>query len=468
MTVSMNECPEPRQLKKFILGQLSLQEIEDCQQHLSNCDPCVETIESLKVDDTFTGIARQAFENELIESDDEQSVVNAMIHQASGWTRETADTDFPTTTPNQMDRSAEVHRLLREPIETDDIGAIAHYRIQHLLGTGSTGVVYLALDTKLDRQVVIKILRPSLGDAARKRFVAEGRATAKLDHQNVVTIYEVGSDGPLSYLAMQWLPGQTLDEKLKQEESLSVAQTKELTQQIASGLAAAHSGDLIHRDIKPANIWIPDGDGPAKILDFGLVRIADEDPQLTCTGMIAGTPCFMSPEQSRGDSIDHRSDLFSLGCVMYQCLTGRLPFCSDNALATLRSIQRDQPTQPDELNPMIDSATSDLAMCLLEKSPSRRPPNAKAVISALDSDPQQWSFEYEPAPQTQTKKRRSGFGFWKAIAALLFGVAVGAFALAYGQQIIRIATDQGVIEIDSKVDDVKIEIVGDGDVRVVD
>ena len=469
MTNATNQCPEPVQLKKFVLGELSLQEVEDYQQHLSQCDPCVETIESLKVDDTFTGIARQAFQNELTTSQDEQSAVEDMIRRASSWSRSEAAGQSLPQAAIEMDRSAEVHRLLREPIEPEDIGAIAHYRIQHLLGTGSTGVVYLALDTKLDRQVVLKLLRPSLGEAARKRFVAEGRATAKLDHQNIVTIYEVGSDGPLSYLAMQWLPGKTLDEKLQHEEALPVAQTRELARQLTSGLQAAHSRELIHRDIKPANIWIPDGDGQAKILDFGLVRIADEDPQLTCTGMIAGTPCFMSPEQSRGDSIDRRSDLFSLGCVMYQCLTGRLPFRSDNALATLRSIQQDQPTQPHELDPAIDTATSDLVMCLLEKSPSRRPSDANEVMTALNSDPEDWAFEYEPQTQNQSLRKRTGSGFWKALAAMLFGIALGAFALAYGQQILRVVTNQGVIEIDTKVDDVKIEIVDGGKVvKVVD
>ena len=311
------KCPEPIYLKKFILGQLPINEIEDCQQHLSQCDPCVETIGSLKSDDTFSGIVRQAFESELIETAGEQLAIENMIQDASKWkfTGRTSDADAVESESNasNANRSAEVDRLLSEPIESTDIGSLAHFRIIKLLGTGSTGIVYLAIDTKLERQVVLKILRPSLGAAARDRFVTEGRATAKLDHPNIVTIYEVGDDGPLSYLAMQWVPGTTLEHKLAAEESLTVEKTRRLVKEIASGLAAAHNQDLIHRDIKPANIWIPEHSGPAKILDFGLVRIADEDPQLTCTGMIAGTPCFMSPEQSRGASIDRRSDLFSLG-----------------------------------------------------------------------------------------------------------------------------------------------------------
>ena len=470
MTESEIRCPDPQYLQKFVMGHLSVQEVEECHEHLSKCEPCVETIESLKIDDTFTGIAAQALQGQLTESGEDERVIEQMIQQASAWKRERGTAIVADQDDINMDRCVEVHRLLAEPAQPDELGTLAQYRIQQLLGSGSTGVVYLALDTRLDRQVVLKVLRPSLGEPARKRFIAEGRATAKLNHVNIVTIYDVGSDGPLSYLAMQWLPGQTLDEKLQNQETLSVEETRRLASQIASGLEAAHEQELIHRDIKPANIWIPDGESEAKILDFGLVRIADEDPQLTCTGMIAGTPCFMSPEQSRGDLIDQRSDLFSLGCVLYQCLTGRLAFRSDNALATLRSIQQEFPTEPREIDPAIDPATSDLVMCLLHKSPARRPESAREVIHALQSEPEQWAFEIQPEFAQATPPRKlTGRGLWKAIAALIMGIAIGTFSFAYGQQIIRIVTDRGEIVIDTQVDDVKVEILQDGQrVQIVD
>jgi len=289
---------------------------------------------------------------------------------AENWTRSNHHTRFVGDRDVASNKAAEVQRLLGDPLEIGDLGAVAHFRILELIGAGSTGIVYRALDTKLDRDVVLKILRPSLGDAAKKRFVAEAKATAAINHPNVVTIYEVGSDGPLSYISMPWIPGKTLEQWLVEEESLSVEQVRKLVEEVALGLADAHAKGLIHRDIKPANVWICADDQSVKILDFGLVRVNDEDPQLTCTGMIAGTPCFMSPEQSRGDKLDVRSDLFSLGCLMYQALTGQLPFRSDNALATLRSIQKEQPASPAELDPTIDDDTSDLVMCLLEKSPT--------------------------------------------------------------------------------------------------
>ena len=462
------ECPDRHFLKQFLLGQLSITEIEDCQEHLSECEPCVETVQGLKVSDTFTDVTRQALQASVNPCVSDDELISKMITDAEGWSADAVGTCPIDESAVSMDKAAEVQRLLREPIEQGDLGTIGHFRLLELIGAGSTGIVYLAVDTKLERDVVLKILRPSLGEAARKRFVAEAKATAAISHPNVVTIYEVGSDGPLSFIAMQWIPGQTLEQKLTALESLSVKETRKLAEEIAHGLAAAHDKGLIHRDIKPANVWIPSCDKPAKILDFGLVRVNDEDPQLTCTGMIAGTPCFMSPEQSRGDKLDTRSDLFSLGCVMYQSLTGKLPFRSDNALATLRSVQQDQPSAPNELDPTIDHDTSDLVMCLLEKSPARRPASAPVVIQALSTESHAWPFEIIPRSEPKPRLRPQP-SWWKSIAALIIGIALTAFAFGYGQQIIRIATNQGEIVIDTKVDDVKIEIVGEGDdVKVID
>ena len=471
MNQTESKCPDREVLQQFLLGQLSIDEIENCQQHLSECKPCVETVADLKINDTFTGIAEDALiQQNALPVFDDQHLIEDVIRKASDWQRGSQELETLSKDSSvSMDRAAEVQRLLREPIDEGDLGAIDHYRILKLIGTGSTGIVYLAVDTKLDRQAVLKVLRPSLGQSARTRFIAEAKATAAIHHPNVVMIYEVGNDGPLSYIAMQWIPGRTLEQKLADEESMSVESTRELVQEIAGGLQAAHQHGLIHRDIKPANVWIPDGDDEAKILDFGLVRVNDEDPQLTCTGMIAGTPCFMSPEQSRGDKLDARSDLFSLGCLMYQCLTGQLPFRSDNALATLRSIQMDQPTPPQELDPTIDNETSDLVMCLLEKLPARRPANAASLIRALQTDSRQWEFEIAKREEITKPKLHTSVTWWKPLAAFLCVAALAACGFAFGEQIVRVAMNEGEIIIDTKVDDVKIEIVNNGElVKVID
>ncbi len=469
MTEPNLPCPDQTYLKKFLLGQLPVAEIEDCQHHLSQCDPCVETIENLSIGDTFTELAIDAIQNDPSDATgQDEALIEKTIQQAEAWS---VDDVGPVPTADlSLDKAAEVQRLVREPVEAGDIGAVDHYRLLRLIGAGSTGIVYLAIDTKLDRHVVLKVLRPSLGELARQRFIAEAKATAAIDHPNVVTIYDVGNDGPLSYIAMQWIPGRTLEQLLSEHETLSVETTRQLVEQIANGLTAAHQRKLIHRDIKPANIWIPENDEPAKILDFGLVRVNDEDPQLTCTGMIAGTPCYMSPEQSRGDQLDERSDLFSLGCLMYQALSGKLPFRSDNALATLRSIQHDQPLELARIDPTIDQATSDLVMCLLAKSPARRPATAQALIQALHADPQAWEFDVVETQFAETiPKRRTVSTLWKLIAAMLIGVGLAALGFAYGQQIVRLVMNEGEIQIETLVDDVKIEIIGDGEhVSIID
>ena len=178
----------------------------------------------------------------------------------------------------------------------------------------------------------------------------------------------------------------------------------------------------------------------------------------------------MSPEQSRGSEMDSRSDLFSLGCLLYQTLTGKLPFRSDNALATLQSIQREQPTPPNELDTEIPTDISDLIMCLLEKSPQRRPPSAEKFVAALGSERKQWPFavaKYQSG-KDEIPTRKSGSG-WKAIAALLLIGLLGWIGINFAPQIIRIVTNQGEIVIETKVDDIEIEVIKNGQVvRVVD
>ena len=463
MTVKLESCPAPETLTDFLLGNLPASEIESYQLHLTDCEPCGDTIRGLKVDDTFSNLTREAFlfQNESQPAQTESQVVERLIAEMQNFNGDGAATSENQSTRSLEGRSAEVQQLLQAPAEEGDLGLLGHYRLLDVLGAGSTGVVYRAVDQRLQRAVALKILRPSLGDAARERFVAEARATAAIEHPNVVTIYEVGTEGPLAFIAMQWLAGETLEEKLESSETLPVEKVQQLAIQIAEGLAAAHQQNLIHRDIKPANIWIPQDNSGAKILDFGLVRIADEDPQLTCTGMIAGTPCYMSPEQSRGQKLDGRSDLFSLGCLMYQSLAGRLPFRSDNALATLQSIQRDQPTPLDELDPSIPSDVSDLVMCLLDKTPNRRPPTASAVVKALRSERRDWTFDVaSPLVQkTNSRSAAKSTGWWKALAALLACLAFGFGGIMFGDQITRIVSNEGVIEIETNISGVKIDVV---------
>ncbi len=469
-------CPERETLSNFLLGKLDPQKSSECESHLAHCQPCIETISGLDISDTFQSLVVESVgESNAKLSDGDESVIGNLIHRMVDVGSQPLGT---TRTVDQ--RAADVVSLLEPAKSAESIGQIEHYQIEEVLGCGSTGVVFRAIDENLNRPVAIKVLRPTLGDAARERFIAEARATAILDHQNIVTIYQVGDSGSFAFIVMQWLPGETLEQRLERESALPPETVKEFGQQIARGLAAAHRKGLVHRDIKPANLWITEND-QVKILDFGLVRIMDESPQLTCTGVIAGTPCYMSPEQSRGDELDARSDLFSLGCVLYQSLTGKLPFASSNALATLQAIQRVQPASPSSLDAATPADVSDLVMTLLEKSPHRRPDSASDLADAFGTDRQQWPFACDDycerngsanAAERKTPKaalKSTQPAFWKSIALAMAAGAIGWGAFLFGPQIIRIATNQGEIVIQSNDPDVQVEVLSGGEtIEIVD
>ncbi len=219
---------------------------------------------------------------------------------------------------------------------------VGHYRIVEKIGAGGMGEVYLAEDTELNRKVALKFLSPHLYQDAdcRARFKREAQAAAKLNHPNIVTIHEVSEFNGRPFFAMEHVEGQSLRELIKAKE-LPIERVIELAIQICEGLHKAHQSGIVHRDVKPANILI-DADGRAKILDFGLAFVAGTD-HLTKAGSTLGTVGYMSPEQVRGEIVDHRADIFSLGVVLYELITERQPFKGDNDIATLRNITDQEP-----------------------------------------------------------------------------------------------------------------------------
>jgi len=221
---------------------------------------------------------------------------------------------------------------------------VSHYRIIEKIGAGGMGEVYLAEDTKLKRQVALKFLPQHLvtSNDAKARFTREAQAVAKLDHPNIVTIYEVSEYQGRPFFAMQHVEGQPLRDLIKAKE-LSIERVVDTAIHICEGLSKAHQAGITHRDIKPSNIVI-DADGRPKLLDFGLAAVKGAE-QLTKTGSTLGTTGYMSPEQARGQKVDQRSDLFSLGVVIYEMVTGRRPFRGEDDAATLHAITHDKPTR---------------------------------------------------------------------------------------------------------------------------
>jgi hypothetical protein len=291
-----------------------------------------------------------------------------------------------------------------EPAQRSDaLGRLGPYCLLDVLGAGGMGVVFRAEDTHLRRPVALKVLRPSLAAsaAARERFLCEARAAAAVEHDHIVSIWQVGEHGGIPFLAMPLLRGESLDRRLDCEGRLPVAEVLRIGRETARGLAAAHAQGLVHCDIKPANLWLeevgvppsgglhspPEGGTPTgrvKVLDFGLARPAGNAVDWTCDDG-GGTPCWMAPEQARGLTVDGRADLFSLGCVLYRMATGELPFQGTDSMATLIAAAVDQPKPPIEIRPELDPALSDLVMRLLAKDPAQRPHSAEATAQVLEA-----------------------------------------------------------------------------------
>jgi serine/threonine protein kinase len=267
---------------------------------------------------------------------------------------------------------------------------IAHYRVFELIGAGGMGRVYRAEDTALNRAVALKVLAAHPDDRlATERFLREARALASVPHPNLVTVYQAGADRGVVYLAMELLKGETLEARARRGP-LPPREVARIGAQIAAGLGAIHARGLIHRDIKPSNIWLvePDaGDGrpecDVKILDFGLARSADGTAQLTEVGTVLGTPAYMSPEQARGADLDARTDLFSLGCVLYALATGCPPFGSSNPLSQAVMVATEAHVPAREQNPAVPAALGALIDDLLATDPNERPLTADEVRERL-------------------------------------------------------------------------------------
>jgi eukaryotic-like serine/threonine-protein kinase len=265
----------------------------------------------------------------------------------------------------------------------DSIGRIDHYEILEVRGQGGFGVVLKAYDEKLHRVVALKILPPLIATStlARKRFMREAQAAAAVQNDHVVAIFAV-ENGPCPYIAMEYVDGPSLQEKIQREGPLPLVEILRIAHQAALGLAAAHLQGLIHRDIKPANILLENGVARVKITDFGLARAVD-DVSLTQSGIVHGTPAYMAPEQTTGDQVDHRADLFSLGSVLYTMATGRTPFQADNSHAMLKRVNEEATKAIRLVRPELPGWFESLVAKLHAKQPGGRFQSAQEVADLL-------------------------------------------------------------------------------------
>ncbi len=320
------------------------------------------------------------------------------------------------------------------------LGWLDHYEVQAVVGKGGMGVVLKAFDERLQRVVAVKVLAPHLADSytARQRFVREARAAAAVSHDHVIGIYAIEDAGPVPYLVMEFIDGPSLQAYLKRHGPPPVREVLRIGQQIAAGLDAAHQRGLVHRDIKPANVLLAEGGRRVKITDFGLARAAD-DASLTQTGCVAGTPDYMSPEQANGLAVDHRSDLFSLGSVLYALCTGQPPFRADGVMAVMKRVREDTPRPTGEVNADVPAWLEALIARLHAKDPADRCQTAAEAAELLGRRLAQLQTPNSAAPpgpegmprtwrEVGPRRLRSLLrpAFLLLLAALLIGGAAGA------------------------------------------
>lgn len=354
-------CDNQDRLAPLLAGRVATDEETAWVAHLEVCEDCRRRLEALAA------------------NEDDWSAAGEFLRdtEPAGATRDFAGL------PEE-----DGHSSLSFLAPTDDpsmLGRLGPYEVMGVVGHGGMSVVLKAFDRALNRNVAVKALAPQLAAnaLARRRFAREARAAAAVVHEHVVPIYAVAEAGGIPYLVMPYYPGGSLQRRIDEAGPLGTAETLRIARQIAGGLAAAHAQGLVHRDVKPANVLLERGVERAVVADFGLARTVD-DASLTCSGIIAGTPQYMSPEQARGDAADHRSDLFSLGSVIYAMCTGRAPFRADTTLGVLRRICDDEPRPIRGVNPEVPAWLADLVAKLHAKDAADRFRDSAEVTDLLE------------------------------------------------------------------------------------
>jgi serine/threonine-protein kinase len=260
------------------------------------------------------------------------------------------------------------------------------YRIEQILGRGGMGVVYKAIDTQLDETVAIKTLP---GDVMQRspedleRFKREIRLARKITHRNVLRTYDYGEADGVYFISMEFVRGYTLSELEQETRELATRAAMGIARQICRGLHAAHEQGIIHRDIKPQNVLI-DSKGEVKLMDFGIARVAESTEAMTQAGLIVGTPHYMSPEQVQGNTLDPRSDVYSMGILIYEMLVGRRPFEATSLTGVLAAHITEKPKPVVDVRPEVGQQISDIIMRCLAKDPKQRYADAGALLNDLD------------------------------------------------------------------------------------
>ena len=381
--LSLGNCCSQEQLSGLLDGQLALRDSDLVLSHIEQCAACRESLESLSGAPSDWKEARE------------------ILSSSHGFAGQPTD-----------DWSESISKRLLSPSSHPEmLGRIGRYDIESMLGAGGMGIVFRGFDSQLHRVVAIKVLSPTLAlhGSARQRFAKEARAAAAVLHEDVVPIYDVETQREIPFIVMRFIPGESLQARIDRQGALELKQILRIGKQLMAGLAAAHAQGLIHRDVKPSNVLLEEGIDRALLTDFGLAQTID-DARVTASGMMPGTPPYMSPEQSRGEKLTEQSDVFSAGSVLYAMCTGRAPFRAESPWKVLKLVEETHPKPIRELNSEIPSWLATIIEKMMAKSPSDRYSTAAEISRLLEqclAHVQQPLSMLLPTELTQTDRSRA-------------------------------------------------------------
>lgn len=431
-------CLQDDQIDSLLQGHLTPREGTLAEEHLEACEQCRARVEET--------IGSGPWWTELRNVLGDSSVDRPSAREHSG------GEDGPNRT------TAKLLDLLGPTDDPNMLGRIGPYEIVGLLGSGGMGAVFKGFDRSLHRFVAIKLMLPHLASsaAARRRFAREGQAVAAVVNDHVMPIHCVDEWRGVPYLVMTYARGVSLQKRLSDSGPLELQEILRIGLQTAKGLAAAHAQGIVHRDVKPANIFLDQTVERVQLMDFGLARAVD-DASLTRTGALAGTPQYMSPEQARGEAVDHRSDLFSLGSVLYAMCTGRAPFRAESSYGILRLITDNEPRSIRELNRELPAWLSAIISRLMAKRPDDRYSSAAEVATLLEqclAHVQQPTTAPLPDAVRPATANRHGL---PPVGARLVAAAC-AFLFVLAGVLLVLELNKGTLTIESDVEDIPIRI----------
>jgi hypothetical protein len=415
-------CPDDDQLREYAAGRLRAESFSNVAAHLRSCLKC--RLQVFAGEPTIEDDGPHSFRFDLTgDTLDDSERISPRTDYDAKLNRDDADSAVRYLFPDRQGES---------------LGWLGNYEVEYELGRGGMGIVFKGFDPLLHRVVAIKVMAPQLAvnERARMRFSREARAVAAINHPNVVTIHAVSEHKDVPYLVMEYVAGESLEERIRHRRPLPVLEIMRIAAQIADGLAAAHAVGTIHRDVKPANVMLENSVDRVKISDFGLAQVALDYADLTPTNQVLGTPSYMSPEQVEGGEVDARSDIFSLGCVIYAMVVGHSPFMGKHMLDVVRRVSDLEPSRLDEVDPSVPRPLADLVDRMLRKEPRDRVQSADQVAEELRrllaAESQEPSREATPLYSSPRRRRRWRPPSTRRTVGLLLGLAAAAALAAVG------------------------------------